>query len=666
MSSVVFSYDQDIQLEDIYSVQDSLTPGQLIEVDYSNASLIGSNLSETILLTFNYIQGAYNNTNLYTITPDYIGNSITVQANNNFSFFSSGENNTGGRVLIGINNTPIPSTFFIDSVTTSEADSDPCNNVKLTITTNPQASNITTPIVDVVTTNPYVVDVQRTGNIIITMNDSDNNTDIETIFVPALFAADFSADVVNSPSLGTVTITNNYNSAPNFTLEYSLDNQNWFLTNSFSGLEIGNHTAYVRDGIGCSISLDFEISTFSPTVDPRIEYIFISNSGSFRFVEQIDFNNNIKIVNNTLSYQERADNNDRYYKQPYQNSDGLVTQQIKTSYENINTFLIDCQGTEINLPVSKKSQNIGIEDVRDGRIITSTYLNQQYVSIQFGSGNTYDPTTLEVNGSYALGNELPSWIDINEYLNIQNSGWLKVIDIVRIDGVNTAIMNSLVSNYSEAIPQQGLSRRITSIYNQLDYEVYEFNVDMANLSGDYYMRIDFTDSEFESKSYPSEWINVSETQERTHYFEWYNTINNEINYSTGIVNKARFRYIYDAQWLPNDDQETFVANTDTIQIESTVRNYYLYKLYPIPTGINQKFNLLCANDRILADGLTVVRETEPEVIHYNSTNLYQINQQLTEAGYKFDNRRSDGSIDSECGIPLGIEDLGNGLLLIED
>lgn len=666
MSNFVITYNSNPQSGDIFSVQDALTLSQLIEVDYSNASILGSTVDETIQVTTFYLQNAYNNTNLYVITPDYLNDTITIEANNDNSTFTEIENDSSGRISININNTPTPSQFTIDSIVLSEADSDPCNNVKLTITTSPQATDITSPITDVVNTNPYIVDIQRTGDTVITMNDADG-VDTKKLFIPALVSADFSTDIVNAPNGGTVTITNNYTKSlsGSFTLEYSLDNVNWYLSNSFSGLAVGSYTAYVRDGIGCSFTLDFDIDEFSPTIDPRIDYVFVSNSGSFRWKTVQDLTTNIPTIENTLSYEENVDNPVQNYTQPYQNNDGEVYQQFRSSLETNTAFLIDCDGNEAELTVTQKTNNIGIEDVRDARILDIVYTSQNYVGIQFGSGNTYDPVTLDVTGTYALGNSLPEWIDIEEYLNIQNAGWLKVIDIITIDGVETAVMNSLVSDYPETIDQQGLSRRVTSVYNQLDYEVYEFSVDMTNLSGIYYMEIRFSDSEFTQDSKRSEFINVKETHRRTHLFEWYNTTANEILYSTGITNKARFEYIYQMQWLPNNEQETFVANDDTIQIESTVREFYVIKLKPIPTAMNQKFNLLCANDRVFGDTISFIRETEPEVVYFNGTNLYQINQQLTKGNYIFDNIQSDGSITVSGDQPLAIEDLGNGLLFIE-
>ncbi len=181
MSNFKLIYNSNPLSTDVYAVQDSLTPTQLIEIDHS-VVIVGSTISETIQTVVFYIQNAYNTTNLYVITPDYINNEILIEANNSNSSFTEDSNNSSGRVTINISNTPGAGTFTIDSIVLSQADSDPCNNVKLTITTTPQASDITSPLVDTVGSNPYVTDIQRVGETVVTMNDSDGNDDSEKLF----------------------------------------------------------------------------------------------------------------------------------------------------------------------------------------------------------------------------------------------------------------------------------------------------------------------------------------------------------------------------------------------------------------------------------------------------------------------------------------------------
>lgn len=666
-SQIVITYNSLPLSTDVLEVSDSLNL-QVIEIDYSTTygglPILQATIDDTIFYTYQYLQNTYNNTNLYTITFDGGADTITIVANNIDSDFTEDSNNSSGRITTLISNVVAPVLFTIDDINTSEADANPCIEVKLTIDTNVQATDITSPVTDTVITNPYIVDVQRTGSFDVTMNNADN-ANTQTVYIPSLVSADFNADIVLASNGGTVTVTNNYTATPLFTLEYSLDDITYYLSNSFSALPVGSYDVYVRDGLGCSFSLPFEITEFTPPVIERENFYFVSNAQSFRFKVCEDLTTNIKTVFNTLSYEENVESPELNYKQPFEIGDGTVTSQFKSSLETNTATLIDSSCVETPLTVIQKSTNLNIEDVRDGRVLSTTYLNQEYVSVQFGSGNTYDPNTLLENGTYALGNSLPDWIDIGEYLNIQNAGWIKVIDIVPIDGVSTAIMNGLSSSYIETIPQQGLSRRITSIYNSLPYEVYEFDLDLSSLIGSYQIRIDITDTTFDDVSFLSEIIDVQERHLKTHYVEWYNTVNNEINYSYGIRNKARFGYIYNIVWSPNSQQEVFLADTNTVQTDSTVREFYTVQLQPIPTAMSQKFILLTANNRVFIDNLNFLKENESEILHPSSTNLYQITQQLIRANYVFDNIASDGDIDINSGVPLAIEGLGNGLLYIE-
>ena len=663
-SKVVITYSSNIVSGDEFSIQDSLTPTQLIDLDSTTQPrLIGSTLTDTLNRAFQTIQLSYNNTNIYVVSVDYLLNTITIDANNSGSSFSETSNNTSGAVSLTFSNVAVPTVFDISTITASESASSPCTNVKLTITSNVQATNITSPVSASVGANPFIVDVQRTGLVNVIMNDS-NNADTFPVFIPSLVSADFSADVINAPNGGTVTVSSNYTQQPLFSLEYSIDNVSFYSTNSFSGITGGSYNIYVRDGLGCSFSLAFAIDAFTPPVNERVEFGFVSNLNSFRFKVCQDLTTNIATVSNTLSYEENVETKNLNYKQPFQKNDGIITTQIKSSYGLNEAKITDSSQVDTALTVTKKTTNLNIEDVRDGTINSVSYLGQGYVGVSFGSGNTYDPVTLSVDGTYSLGNNLPDWIDIGEYLNLQNAGWIKVIDIIPVGGVSYAIMNTLTSSYPETIELQGLNRRITSVYDLLPYEVYEFDVDLSNLEGCYQISIDLTDADFNDVSFLSERIDVQERFLKTYLMRWYNTVNNEINYSTGITGKARFHYIYNFEWLPNSTNEVFVTDTNTTQIDSRVREFFKLTLYPVPTAISQKFIMLTSNDRIFGNDVNFIKESESEVLHIGSTNLYQITQILTRGDYVFNSISSDGSINIESGTPLAIEGLGSGLLYI--
>ena len=80
--------------------------------------------------------------------------------------------------------------------------------------------------------------------------------------------------------------------------------------------------------------------------------------------ENIDNISVFKNPTNTLSYEEDGLNSQNF-KQLFQTTDGIITQQLITSYDNVNINLVDCQGNTTNLPIVKKTSNIDITDVRD-------------------------------------------------------------------------------------------------------------------------------------------------------------------------------------------------------------------------------------------------------------------------------------------------------------
>lgn len=666
-SSIILTYNQNVQVGDILVIQDSLTPGQAITIPYEaiaqDSIVISNTIDETINSTSYFINDNYNNTNLYTVTVDLIGNTISILGNNNKTEFTVTSNNTSNRISTNIVNVAPPSVFEISTVTLSQAATEPCNNVKLTVTTNLQATNITSPISGPVTTNPYIFDTLRTGKITLGLNDA-NNSAVFGVFVPKLLSTDFNLVPILSPSANAITINNSYEKTPAFTLEYSLDNVNFFASNSFSGLTSGNHTVYIKDNIGCSVSIPFVIDQFTPNVVERKAFQLVSKLNSFRFKEIQDFTTNPKNTDNTLSFEEQVGINQRNYLQPFQTNDGTIKTQIKSNYTTNVATLIDCNNVSVNLPFVQQTNNRDITDLRDGLVKAIDYLGQSFISVRYQSGKTYDPVTLAENGDYNLGTSLPEWVNVGDYLNVQGAGWFRVNDIVISDNISTAVLSILESDFGLTIPAQGSTLRITSIYNQLEYDIYEFAVNLSNLSGVYKIKIDFQDSEFTNISYLSEWINVQTLHKNTHGINYYNTVNNDINYSTGIRNFVRYEWLRNLKYSPNDTQEVYASDTNTILLNATVRDNYNMNLRPLPTAMAQKVVLALSNDRVFIDGVSYIKSTESEFIPYGDTNLYGIIQQLTKANYVYDSGTTEGSIVITDGTPIEIDGNAQGLLFI--
>ena len=111
----------------------------------------------------------------------------------------------------------------------------------------------------------------------------------------------------------------------------------------------------------------------------------------------------------------------------------------------------------------------------DGLIISVDYLDDSYVGVQMSIGDIYDETTLEVTGQYNNGSTLPIFVNVDDIINVQDLGWYKIIDTIFVDGIQTAILDLLTRSLSFTIGQNGESKRVTSVYNILEYEIYEYD-----------------------------------------------------------------------------------------------------------------------------------------------------------------------------------------------
>lgn len=642
-SQIVITFNAVPQPFDTLQIRDSLRPNDLISLVYGfsqeDSDLTPqTTIDENIVQALNFINANYNSTGLYTLTPDYNANTLTITGNNANTEFTEFQNVSGGRITTGIINVPPPAVYTIDSVVYGTA-TNACDNVTATITTSLPTSQILSPITEnIADLTTFTIDVPRSGTTVFSTLSNTNQTASRAIidFIPRLLAANFTLQTNITPSGGNVIVTNNYPSNSILSFTYSIDNTIFFSSTSFANLAAGNYTLYIRDNYGCNIQIDFTIDAFTPNVQPRQDIAEISDLNSFRYKICQDFNTVPKNIDNTLSFEEEAAAVCRDYAQPYQNDDGIITEQIRTSYETVTATLIDCDNNETALTVTQVSSNSDITDVRDGLIRSVDYMGDSYVGVQMSSGNLYNPTTLAVTGSYNLGNTLPDFVNTDDLLNVQTLGWYRVIDVLFVNGIETAILNLLTRSLTFTIPANGNSRRITAIYNQLDYELYEFGVDMTNLDGFYQVRVNLQDSLYENKEYITEFIEVREKHDKTHLVQWYNTTNTQINWSTGKRGRARFKYVFNMKYTPNVTQEVVLTDTRTILLDSTARENYILNLFPIPQAMAKKFDLIMSQDRIFVDNLNFIREAEPESTTLQGSNLIKTNQILTRSDFKFE------------------------------
>lgn len=382
-SSFVLNFVSPLINLDSVVVQDTSTPSSSIFLQYSDTTIQGTILTsgdtiQDIQRTITFINNNYNATNRYTISPNYGNNTITVTDNRGSSTFTEVFNGSLGRLTTSLNNVVVTPVIAINDVSISGVVGSECTLLDINITTSVQADEITSPLIQPVTSNPFTVNnISRdiVNDILIDVNNTTSK-DTVSIYVPPINSSYFSVNVTNTPTGGTVTVMPVNNRPPYFTIQYSIDGVNYYNTNSFSNVPQGSYNAHVRDSLGCETSFPFEVTNFQPNVTERSAYFKVSQQNSLISVkrEVIDNITVFRNPTNTLSFEEETELNLRNFKQLYNTTDGLITQQYRSNYDNVEVKLINCEGLEVNLTSTQKTSNFNVTDVRDISLIGAVEL----------------------------------------------------------------------------------------------------------------------------------------------------------------------------------------------------------------------------------------------------------------------------------------------------
>ena len=301
-SKITIKFNNAALDSDRLQIQDSYTPTVLIDIPFfvnSPVLPITGIKQEDMFNVGMFLENNYNSTNRYNINIIYPNFEIEIIDNIGQSVFSETSNNTSGRLTTVESNEPITTPITIDDVTLIQ-NADPCNLVDIQITTNQQATNITSPVIQSVATNPFTItDIPRdaVNDVVITLNDASTSA-TQSVYVPVINSSLFDLQIVQSPSSSVLNVVWLGLKQPYFSLQYSLDNVAFYYSSSFSGLAVGNYTLYVKDDIGCSISIPFEVTAFDPDVFEREAYFRVSEQNSLITVKD-------EVIDNTTTFKKR-------------------------------------------------------------------------------------------------------------------------------------------------------------------------------------------------------------------------------------------------------------------------------------------------------------------------------------------------------------------------
>jgi hypothetical protein len=569
----------------------------------------------------------YGGGTLFEVTR--VDNVVTIKSFNPAISFNTPTTNGDADFVITNFSGDIPELEF----EFSEADENPCQNVKVTISSTVLINSVSSPFtLSSNTNNPIVFDWPRrdTINFVGLVNTFGGvYLNFET---PSSLNNQGQVTVIQSTSGGTINIS--VLNATNLTgIEYSLDGEVWQESNVFSGLENGTYTVYIRDGYGCQKIVQENVIVQEPGETVLTNPFFsISKSNSIRFANRITFgdSSNYKNDENTLSCETDVEV-PWMEVQPFQSAD-VITTQIKSNYaENLLTVIRE-NGSEVNLPFVKKTNNIGVKDKRDARKFN---LGNGKTGIYFVSGNNYDYDTNAVIGTYDLFGALPLFGKIGNYIFFDGNWYLisgtsyndeKNAEVLEVDGIYTGADVATI---------------VSCVYNLFNYEVYEAVIDMVDfLDETIKVRINANDEIFQDLVYLSEKINVKVRHEKTVCIDYWSEENTDIFYQTGIKNRIRL-FLNRKDSLLEHESEIHKTDTNTKMLSASMIEGDEFTFEPVSKEIMRKLCEALTHPFLFLDNVAYTLNGSPEVEGpLERSNLHVVKAKLLKSGQAF---RNDGT-----------------------
>ncbi len=530
------------------------------------------------------------------------------------------------------------SDFKINSVEFSTAASSPCSKVNVKITANQpiaQASinngawfPINSPIYDFEWFRGQTFNLRLTNYI---------GTQISrSITTPPLLETtsdNIRLVLINSLNGGSVTVIHPYTQA--LVYEFSLNNSVWQTSNSFSGLLNGNYTLYVRDNFGCKKEIPFSINSYENNIVSLNNYDYVSKANSIRYAERVDFENNYKTDENTLSCEMDVI---KPYKQIQQFlPTDVITTQFKSNYDINNAYVIYENNIAL-IPVTKKTNNIGLKDKRTA---IKYNLGNGITGIYFLNGNILDYLNNSVIGNYELNGFLPEWAKKGNVMQMDNI-WFKITDIMFDENKNADVImiNSSYAGFD-------VNAIVASEYNRENYEVFEFPVNMLTyLNKKIRVQIEMSSNSLgnEKVTYLSEEINVLENIENSIEIRYKNSKNTDILYSTDIEHLLRLPYDLNSGKDVNTS-ENHKTDDRAILLDAKIYESNTFKFEPLTKELWRKLKIALSHDLIFIDGVGYVKdedfETEGPLGH---TNLYVLTATMVKTGQVYSNKKSNDNV----------------------
>lgn len=643
-SKITLTFNADLAINERIGFETSLNSVSIYETwaaQRTQSYLVTQGTATAIVgerSAINFIQAFnldFNSTNLYEVTrTDNVVVIESMVADNDFSgFYNYADITTGEPYGLSTNVSASIENYSgdvltIDTVSVIEATVNAvCTHYRVEVTTSVQADDYyladdADNIIEV-TTNPFYFERPRGNGFRLYALLDDGQSAYHPLALadaPSLWnSANISVNATSSPNGGTATISltdvNNVG-----TVEYSLDNSTWQTSNVFSSLANDDYTVYVRDGLGCTNSLDFTID--ENNITKPFSYISKSNSIPFAIQETFAPCGASQNDENTLSFQAFARNRRLAYKECIKfNSCHTIPNQIWSNYSNIEVKVLKTDGTEDTISTVQLTQNIGRKDARDA---VSYDLGNGKTGVYFLTGNLYDyDTDTDTGNDYTLNGGLPEWGVIGNYFSI-GAAWYQIESTIYDEDKQAEVL--VIS----AVYSGGATTNIIvkSIYNRasqngIAFEVHEFYIAMLSYNN-IQVQITETDSRFPTKIWLSEYISVKTEHKNVVEMISYGIDNTDVFYASGIQHTSLLPII---NIEGGYDQESEVNKGDTSSglVSGSLHETNLFIVGPVTKERYRMIVEQASNEIVIINGTYYIKNGEIEKEGpLEESNLYEV------------------------------------------
>lgn len=413
-------------------------------------------------------------------------------------------------------------------------------------------------------------------------------------------------------------------------------------------LTAGIYTGKIIDGFSLEqFPFSVEVTQPAPPPPPSGTFVEVPITNSLRFVE--------RATPNGCEVWENADNmlfcesGDEYmskleYFQKVNKCD-LLRIQFKSNYSQHTVRLRNYyDSSEVTtIPVDLEVQSLQIQQTENIRI-------QDHGG---GKSRVY----------FTVGGALPIPLTTGEVFEIVNNadGFNGLYEILNIFEDTTIQSQYLVINKTYSIGAPSSLAEGIFISNNLEYNTYEFSVDLSGQANGYYcLTIEALDQVggVVKREFTSEPISLEVEHKNTLYIEYANRDNAfDINYQTGISHKIRVE-ARNFKRIPASTQET-IRNTDgqLKKLLAKPQRKFLIEFFQIPPYLHEKLSVIFNHDTIRINGIQFQTDEgygEPQyLVRYSLSNASIVVEQ--SEWFKTYNNGDVGGVDGQQGLIIANE-----------